>query len=333
MSIKLSPSRVKTLKECSWIYWCKYILGLPEKTNDGAKRGTICHNVFEKLQNYKTRTQYNKIKEKNDVFASPLIKKMILSQASEMGVDDDENLSLIKDMIINGISHDFYGESLGTPTKSYTELEFNIEKNDYKIRGFIDQLFLYEDKKLAVIRDYKSSKKVFSDFEKEDNLQDYFYSLAIRHLFPDYKSRFSEFWFLRFDLKQKGLVKMETIDEDVLDGFEFELAQIQDHLENFSEKDAKSNFAYDQGFPTEDYFGGKLKCGFATEKNELKKDGTIKYACPFRFDFYYVEVYDSSDNFVASYFKDDFDKSMIPEKGRSIMKHYAGCPRHFPENY
>ena len=47
----LSASRIKTLQTCSWQYWCKYHLKLPDKSNHGSLRGTICHAIFENLGN------------------------------------------------------------------------------------------------------------------------------------------------------------------------------------------------------------------------------------------------------------------------------------------
>ena len=51
--VTLSASRIKTAQSCSWLYWFKYILKAPDKSNDGAKRGTICHLVFELLGDFK----------------------------------------------------------------------------------------------------------------------------------------------------------------------------------------------------------------------------------------------------------------------------------------
>ena len=62
-------------------------------------------------------------------------------------------------MILNGLDCNFHGEDLGIPDEAHAELDFDIEQNGYHIRGFIDQLFLYKDKKIAIIRDYKTSKK------------------------------------------------------------------------------------------------------------------------------------------------------------------------------
>lgn len=333
----LSASKIKTAQSCTWKYWCKYHLNLPEHGNDGARRGTICHNVFEHLSTQKTRAQYNKIVKEQDPFSVKKVKDMIMSQAQELGVDDEENLSSIKDMILNGLSFNFHGEELGIPTKAFSELDFNINENGYHIRGFIDQLFLYEDKKIALIRDYKTSKKMFEGKEVDDNLQDYMYSLAVKKMFPEYENIFSEFLFLKFiDRKQQefltdsrnGVVQMAELNEDDLVGFEMQLAEIQSYLENFNESQAHSKFAYDKGFPSDDSFSGRLECGFAKEKGQLKKDGTLMWHCPFKFDFEYVSIYDANGDFFKNIFKEEFEDLMIPEGGSFEFKEYFGCPRH-----
>ena len=76
-------------------------------------------------------------------------------------------MNLIKEMILNGLSCNFHGEDLGIPDEAHAELDFDIEQNGYHIRGFIDQLFLYKDKKIAIIRDYKTSKKMFEGFPSQ----------------------------------------------------------------------------------------------------------------------------------------------------------------------
>jgi len=328
MEVKLSASRIKTAQSCSWIYWTKYKQKLPDTNNDGARRGTVCHNVFELLSKQKTKTQFNKVVKAKDPFASKAVKDLIMSDATELGVTDEDNMTMIKEMILNGLSCNFHGEALGVPDEAHAELDFEIEQNGYHIRGFIDQLFLYKDKKIAIIRDYKTSKKMFEGKEKEDNLQDYMYCLAVKHLFPEYVNRTSEFLFLKFDLNKNGLMKMEPIEEDDLEGFELQLASVQNYLENFNENDAVANFAADKGFPSDGSFGGKLQCGFAKEKGQLKKDGTVMWHCPYKFDFFYAEIKDKDGEFVSSCFQEDFNIEMVPEEGSHEIKYYEGCPKH-----
>ena len=105
----LSASRIKTAQSCSWLYWCKYKLGLPEKGNDGARRGSICHLIFEVLGVKKRKKYFNKIIKTQDVFCVPSIKKLILKHAVREGIDDHDNVELMKDMIFNGLSYDFFG--------------------------------------------------------------------------------------------------------------------------------------------------------------------------------------------------------------------------------
>tara|TARA_R100000808_G_scaffold10116_1_gene27184 strand:+ start:1630 stop:2505 length:876 start_codon:yes stop_codon:yes gene_type:complete len=279
---------------------------------------------------------YNKIIKSQDVFAVPSIERLILKHATREGIDDPENVELMKDMIFNGLSYDFFGCDLGKPTEEYSEKDFDIIKNDgnikYKIRGFIDKLFLYKKKKFAIIRDFKTSKEVFKGKDQTDNLQDLMYSLAVKNLFPEYSERVSEFLFLKFDLDpdaaKSGVVRMKALDENELEGFEMQLSEIQKYLDNFSEKDAKKNYAAHQGFPKDNSFSGKLLCGFATKKGELKLDGSPKWHCPMKFDFFYYQVTNSEGKFVASYFEDEFSEDLVPEDCSYEMMYYQGCPAH-----
>ena len=326
----LSASRIKTAQSCSWLYWCKYKLKLPEKSNDGARRGSICHLVFEVLGVKRRKKYYSKIIKSKDVFSVPSIKRLIFKHAIKEGVDDCDNISLMKEMIFNGLTYDFFGHDTGKPTKEYSEKDFDIIKEDgktqYKIRGFIDKLFLYKKQKLAIIRDFKTSKDVFKGKDQTDNLQDLMYSLAVKNLFPEYSKRVSEFLFLKFDLdpkaKKSGVVRMKTLDEDELKGFEMQLSEIQKYLDGFSESDGRKNYAAHQGFPTDNSFSGKLLCGFATQKGELKKDGSPKWHCPMKFDFFFYEVWTADGERIGSYLEDDFSESLVPEGGGYEMKDY-----------
>jgi hypothetical protein len=332
----LSASRIKTAQSCSWLYWCKYKLNLPDKSNDGAKRGSICHLIFELLGEKKRKKYYNKIIKAQDIFAVPSIKRLVMKHAVRDEVDDLENIQLIKEMTYNGLTYDFFGGDLGKPTKEYSEKDFEIVKNDgeisYKIRGFIDKLFLYKNKKFALIRDFKTSKSVFKGKDATDNLQDLMYSLAVKNLFPEYSERVSEFLFLKFDLDNQssnsGLMQMKPLDDEELYGFELQLTELQKYLDNFSRKHAESNFAAYKGFPNDGSFTGKLLCGFAKQKGELKIDGNPKWHCSMKFDFFYYHVKNKNGDIIASYFEEDFTEDLVPDGCTYEIKYYEGCPAH-----
>lgn len=337
----LSASRIKTVQSCSWLYYTKYKLNLPDASNDGARRGSICHLVFELLGKPKRKKTYNTIIKNKDVFSVLSIQRLILKHARQLNVDDEENISLIKEMTLNGLMYDFYGNKIGKPTHALSEKDFEIVVSDgdkkYKIKGFIDKLFLYKSKKFALIRDFKTSKQKFKGKEVSDNLQDYMYGLAVKHLYPEYKNRISEFLFLKFDLndtdsESDGAIQMSPISDDDLEGFEYQLSGIQEYLDNFSEQDAVSNFAASQPYPSDNSFGGPLQCGFAKTKGQLKKDGTLMWHCGMKFAFDYYAIFNSEGKHIKSYLEDEWNESLIPDGGSFEKKQYLGCPRFTKKN-
>ncbi|MGI9357833.1 MAG: PD-(D/E)XK nuclease family protein [Paracoccaceae bacterium] len=342
--VYLSASRIKTAQQCSWTYWCKYILKLPDRSNDGASKGWICHLIFELLGEPKRIDYYNKIVKEGTVWNIESIKRLIKYHAKKLCVIDQENMEDIDKMIVCGLRYDFFGEEGGSIEESFSEKDFALKVDEegkrYNIRGFIDKLFLYKDKS-AIIRDFKTSKQKFKGKEIDDNMQDLMYCLAIKKLYPEYKS-ISEFLFLKFALEKdifgnpgNGVIKMSELSDDVLEGFEYELSGVQNYLENFSEENAKSNFASDQGYPKDGTFGGPLACGkdgfkICKGKPMLDKNGEpIKaFICAFRKPFEYFALIDKDGNVKKSvYTEDEHELLSIKQEGENIEKReYSGCP-------
>ena len=327
----LSASRIKTLQMCSWQYWCKYHLKLPDKANEGSLRGTICHAIFENLGNPRHKKHYTRIVKTQNTYASPPIKRMVEAYAKKHGIDDFENMDLINQMTVEGLNYDFFGDKEGKPTKAISEKDFDISVKEggknYRILGFIDKLFLFKRKKTALIRDFKTSKQIISGKEYTDNMQNLMYCLAVKHLYPDFMKRKMEFLFLKFDCNNDGCCKMEPLDNDELDGFEYFLTEIQSVINNFNKETAVKNLAFEKGYlGRDDGFAGRVVCGRAEYAGQLKKDGTPMWHCPFKFarDYYVLE--DESGQWVASADckKDLQDKK---RKGLKIKKvKYDGCP-------
>lgn len=342
--VYLSASRIKTAQQCSWIYWCRYILKLPDKSNDGASKGWICHLVFEVLGDPRRSGYYKQIIEEGTIWNIESISKMVKKHARRLLVDDKENIEDIDKMIVCGLRYDFLGEESGKLDEAFSEKDFTLKIEEgekrYNIRGFIDKLFLYKDK-TAVIRDFKTSKQKFKGKEITDNMQDLMYCLAVKKLYPEYKS-ISEFLFLKFALEKdifgvpgNGVIRMSELEDDVLEGFEYELTGVQNYLENFSETEATSSFASDQPYPKDGTFGGPLSCGkdgFKMSKGEpvLDKDGEpIKaFICAYRKPFEYLALLDESGNVRKSvYPEDELELVKIKKEGESIEKReYSGCP-------
>jgi hypothetical protein len=342
--IYLSASRIKTVQQCSWTYWCKYILKLPDKSNDGASKGWICHLIFEVLGRKDRAQTLSSIVADGSIWGIPAIKRLVLGHARRLGVNTDEHLGEIDRMILNGLNYDFGGNHKAGLEKEFSEKDFRLSVDQdgirYNIRGFIDKLFLYEDKK-AIIRDFKTSKQKFKGKEITDNMQDLMYCLAVKKMFPEYKG-VSEFLFLKFDLERDlldspgpGVIRMNDISLDALEGFEYELTEIQKYLETFNLSKATSNFAGKQNYPKDGTFGGPLACGkdgFKKCKGENLLDESGKpikaFICAFRKPFEYYALTNKHGKVKKSVFKDNLKEldSLVCEGDTIKEKKYEGCP-------
>lgn len=327
--VTLSASRIKTVQSCSWLYWAKYKLKLPDRGNDGSSRGTVCHEVFEFLGDKKNKKDFDKIIQKQDIFASKKVKDLVLDLAKKEGVSDEPNMTSIKTMTLNGLNYDFFGEEFGKLTQEFSEKDFEFDVIDddlnYKIKGFIDKLFIYGDK--AIIRDFKSSKDVFKGKDLDDNMQDLMYTLAVKKMFPEIKELYSEFLFLKFDLNSKGCIKMPSISEEEIRGFEQYLTQVQKYLDNFTEKTAKSNMAAKADYPKDNSFGGPIMCGKA-KKGQLKADGSPAWCCSAKYDLEYYHILDDKNKIIDSCFIEDLDEYIEKYKDKKVefsIYQYKGC--------
>jgi hypothetical protein len=310
---------MKTLESCSWLYWCKYGLKLPDSTNDGAMRGTVCHLIFELLLNSKHKRHHETISANKTIEASPSVNKLVKKHLKKLGILNQENYDLVNDMLVVGLRNDFYveGAELLDP-----EFEFDLTNEDpyYRIYGFIDKAAKLKKKKEVLISDYKSSKAKFKGEELETNMQAMIYSLVAKKTWPKLKP-VVEFIFLRFP--DKPIQRLE-FNDDTLRGFEYYLGEVYKRICNFDEKDAESNFAADKPIPKQG-FTGKLLCGFAREKGQLKKDGSLMWHCSYKFPFSYYALKNKDGKIL----KTDFKNIFTPKKSETVEKmKYEGCPRH-----
>jgi hypothetical protein len=331
----LSASKIKTLKSCSWLFWAKYKLMVPDTTNSGALIGSIAHCIFECLGKPRHQKHYDIIIKKSNCFASKVVKRLILKHAKRDNVDSKEQIVLIKSMILNGLKHDFHGQTLGEPIESISEFEFDIhhkeEDDEFKLKGFIDKLFIY--KNLALVRDYKSNKKAFAGKEASENIQDYLYTLAVKKLFPHVKEIKMEFVFIKdgvLDGSEENLDGIAMImapkSHYEMVGFASELTEIQRYADSFNEKTALSNLAAKQPFPKDGSFSGPLLCGFAKFPGQIKKDGNPMWHCSMKFPIDFYSLYDEKGEIIKSSFEKS-DLIKIKKDNQSIKNnHYGGCP-------
>lgn len=323
----LSASRAKLLEECSWKYWCKYVLKLPDPTNDGAVRGTACHLVLEVLLNPRHKHYYDSLLEEGTIQNAPAICRLLRKSMRRSGeqFDTDDNFKLCDKMILVGLNQDFFGKESGGVIES-GELKFSIENDDpeYKIMGYIDKPIVYNDGEKVKIVDYKTSKNKFKGEEITANMQAMAYSLASKKIWPKLKTVIAEFLFLKFP---KQPVQQIEVSKDQMAGFECYLSDLYKIINNFTKETAESNFAAHQPRPSDGTFKGPISCGFAKYPGQLKKDGNLMWHCSFKFPFDYYVIIDGKGKEVQSS-KDKEDLRALKKGEKIKMLHYTGCPAH-----
>jgi hypothetical protein len=315
----LSASRVKTLENCAWLYWCNYHLKLPQEQNEGAKMGDICHCIFELILSKNRKAMFDKMVRADTVTVCPAIERLIQLYIKRHQLHDTTAGFLqIDQMILVGFKSDFYVQDgqLVAP-----EFRFDIvsDRPRFRIKGFMDKV--YKRGQEMVIDDFKSSKRKFAGEDQESNLQALFYSFASSQLFPEF-TPMVRFIFLQYP---KDPIMTLRFTPDALLGFKYYLAATQLKVEGFNEHTAKSNFAADSP-SVPDEFKGKSLCGFASHPGKLKKDGTKMWHCPYRFGFDYYAI-KKDKKVVTCAFTEQELRPRLP--GETVEKgHYLGCPRH-----
>jgi len=320
----LSASRIKTLKGCSWEYYCKYVLKLPEDGNSGSDRGTTCHAVLECLTNKRHSKHFKRITKAQTITASKAVTRMVNIYLKKFKLIDDPNenhFEMCDQMILVGLNEDFLGKG---GTHPIAETDFKIDQKDYSILGFIDKTVFYKKGTEAVITDYKTSKRKFEGEDLNNNVQAKSYVLAAKQTWPNLAKVKVKFLFLKFPDDPE--IVMEFSQDEIID-FENTLPKYFDQVNNFNYQLAVSNFAVDQGYPSkEEGFCKNLKCGRAEYPGQLKKDGSLMWHCPFKFPFEYFVVKDQKGDILRSELHSESVLDVPDGHSVSIMK-YLGCPR------
>jgi hypothetical protein len=298
----ISASRIKTYENCSWMYYCNYILRIPQKNNDGALRGSICHDVFELLILDKHRHHYESIVQSGSIMGCAPINRLVMNYLRRSKIMDYKQYELVNEMILVGLKHDFHltgGEIVGPEYK----FDLTNESPNYKITGFIDKAAIYKEEKSIKIVDYKSSKKKFSGKDLEVNVQAMLYSLAAKKIWPDLKP-VVQFLFLRFP---KQPIQQLEFSEYQLEGFAESLERLNLAITNFGDSDCFKNFAADK-------YETKWMCQAGSWK------------CPYFSPFTYYTLEDGDGKILKSTLEKE--SLEVKEGQRVLKKHYAGCPRH-----
>lgn len=241
----LSASKIETFEKCSALYAAKYIHEIPDAGNDGSNRGSVVHDVLELFLKKRHFHRFKEIDKQGSCKYCKPVWRLIVNFAKKYNVCDQENLDLINKFIMVALRNNFFGPK-GTK-EIIGEKEFNISVNSnglrYNIRGYIDKTFIVESKNGLIIEiiDYKTSKTKFEEKKINNNTQALMYHLALRHLYPKIKDRKFDFLFLKFPFSP--IQKAPKFHDEILDGFEWRLTELQDRMESFTLKNADDRLA------------------------------------------------------------------------------------------
>lgn len=308
--IKLSASRIKTLETCSFLYYTKYVLKLPDKSNKGAELGTVTHLILECLTVKKRRQLAESLLENKNIYLNEAVSRLVDKHLRKLGYAEEEK-ELINKYCLVALSNDFFISNfdLGDP-----ELSFELKTDKYHLIGFIDKYGLKDT--VAKVVDYKTSKQKFSGEDVKFNVQALAYSLAAIKLWPQIKKVFINFLFLKFPNSPKQVFSYSTKE---LAGFEKYLEYLTELLNDFTWKDATNNLAkYD--------WNKKRLCG----SEGFKDTGEVKWICPYQKPYKYWSLLENGAQ-VKSY---HFDNKPEPKEGQIVeLLEYKGCPGFYPQNY
>lgn len=310
--IRLSPSKLKTLESCSYLYHVTYQTDFPRSTNSGSSKGSVVHYVLEcliDLKKKKRKEYVDQILNLNYVYCVPSVERLIHHHAKKLGVFNKVDLDLINTFILVALKNDFFCQDSKDVLIEHT---FSIEGEKYQLIGFIDKLAEYEDK--VVVVDYKTSKAKKTAKELEFDYQNIVYTMAAKEKFPHLPVSL-KFLFLKFTTKPEQ--HAPPVTEEQIKGFKEYLEYIADYLEDYTFEKAVSNLAKNS-------VEKMWQCGKGC--NDVKKDGSSAWVCHAKYPKIYFALMNEKDKFVLSSFdKKELEKKLKP--GYKIERRsHSGCP-------
>lgn len=311
----ISASRIDSYSECSAKYAYRYLFKLPDSGNDGSNRGSVSHDTFQTLSNKRHKYHVNSIVKERTVKTNPSVWRLVKRYAAKYKVNDPANLDLIDSFVVTGLSLDFFGPQKTKEILTETDFDFEVEEEgkNYRLKGFIDKIYLVEEQNAIVVhcKDYKSSKNKFDQKKIEFNHQAIIYQLAIsKFLFPDYPLKSFDFIFLKFS--DDPIQQTDLLTKSQLSGYERWLTQIQRRINNFSLADVASNYA------ANDFTLKRTRCG----KEGFKKTGEKYFICQAQQPFRYFALLEKDGKVSGTSMKDDLQ----PKDGERVERRfYPGC--------
>lgn len=305
-NINVSPSRIKQLETCSYSFYLKEILKMPETTHPKALVGTCCHSIFEFLRLPRRRKYYDLIKKEKTIYCVPSLRIYVDKFALKHNIAADLIFDIDNMVQIGLFGINFLHE--GATKILEPERTFNIKLKNGNIKGVVDSSAIYGEE--ALIIDYKSQKTPFTKLELSENIQAAVYQLNMMEDFGLLAK--VQFIMLRHPptkrLPQKHIQEVPARSKEELAGLKIYLDFLAERFQTFDEKDAEVNFAADD--PKKSYF--------------------CQYICQLKKPMKYKVIIDKDGNRKRGYFINDDVKL---EAGETIEnKSHNGCLRFYTKD-
>ncbi len=312
-----SASRDDTFDTCSQLYAAKYLWKIPDPGNDGAHRGSTCHDALELLLKPRHKRHCEAALKARTCKASAGLWRLLVRYAKKYHVFDDANLKMIDAFMLVALGYEFHGPA-GT-FEAIAEREFSLDVDEpdgrrYRIRGFIDQTFKVKDDEgiILFIKDFKGSKAKFSGEKATFNAQSIIYQLAAQKLHPEITRRRFRFLFMKFP--RQPWQEQDAMTDEQLYGYEWVLTDMQQRMESFTLANQGDNLVKDDP-----------ESGWLCGREGFKADGSPAWICSARRPLDYFTIVDAAGEAVTSGFTEE---ELIPKlkPGQAIEpRSYPGC--------
>lgn len=298
-AIRLSASRLASLEQCSYKFYCNEVLKLPEATHPKTLCGSALHSILEALVKPRHRKHYDQIMAAQSVYSSKAISRLVRWWKVKHSIPENiiADLDAMALLVLN--ETDFFCQ--GAEELLPPEHEFLFDTKTAPLKGFIDKLARYKD--YFKIIDYKSKGKRFTEKELKDNYQASVYQLYVWKKFK--MPAIVEFVMARHApttrTPDKHLQIVPAKNEQQLRGFELYLEFVGERFKSFGLEDAYSDFA----------------------AHDSSRKSFCQYVCKFKDPFDYVAVTKNGE-LVRTHFLDD--KVVLAEGESSEVRSHKGCP-------
>lgn len=244
--IRMSSSRLSNFHKCSFMFYCREVLGLSEgPTHPRTIIGSLTHSILECIKHPRHKHHYDIIKQTGNINNSKSIIRLIDLWRTKYNLSE-ELLYDINGMIQVAINADFFFE--GAVKRFAPEHEFILQMDGYEIKGFIDDMAEYED--YILIRDYKTGRNKYTKQELSENFQSIIYQLYIYKKFG--KLSKVNFLFLRHGptvrTPDKHIQEIGIRSKDELEGFVLYLNHINKVFQNMGWAEATQSYCKDYWF-------------------------------------------------------------------------------------